>query len=161
MGGSSKSKDNSARDRQRTQEDLDRNWSKRTSDDDVMGLWQQMSASQMGQAVPLLDAMMRAGTSQMNANPYGPQQQMPDLLGMVQHMMGGGGQSPSIINQPQQQSPSNVTGGPVNTDFNAGWSPVYLPPINGQQPQTGQVLGGLGGGFPPPRGKHTFFGGNK
>lgn len=158
MGGSSR--DNSARDRQRTQEDTDRLWSKRTSDEDVMGLWQQMNATQMGQALPLLSALMQTGTSQMNANPYGPKQELPDLLGMVQTMMGGGGQSPSVINQPQPQSPNNVTGGAVNTDFagNAGWSPVYLPPVNGQQPQTQHNLGGLGGGLPVPRGKHTFGG---
>ena len=161
MGGSSKSKDNSARDRQRTQEDLDRNWSKRTSDEDVMGLWQQMNSTQMGQALPLMSALMQAGVSQMGANPYGPKQEIPDFFNILQTAMGGGGQSPSIINQPQPQSPSHVTGGPVNTDFNAGGVPVYLPPINGQQAPAGQVFGGLGGGLTVPRGKNTFFGGTK
>lgn len=129
MGGSSKSKDNSARDRQRTQEDLDRNWSKRTSDEDVMGLWQQMNSTQMGQALPLLSALMQTGTSQMNANPYGPKQEVPDMMAMFNSFMP---QQPQQPQQPQVQ-------------------PVAQPGMYNYG-----VTGAPG--IPVPRGKHTFGG---
>lgn len=166
MGGMGKtSKDKSARDRQRTQEGTDRLWSKRTSDEDVMGMWNQMQATQMGQALPILDALMQAGVSQSNANPYGPKQEPIDFLGLVQQAMGGGGQSPGIINQqpqPGQPSPSPQTGGPVNTNYGAdgvhsGWQDFYLPPMPGSQPQQGQLPPQFGHGI-KPRGQHTFGG---
>lgn len=151
MGGmGKKSKDNSARDRQRTQEGTDRLWSKRTSDEDVMGMFNSMQSGQLSAMLPALGALIDMGNTQMGDN-----------IGM-KHFAGNTGQAiptaPSAMelfsNLMPTEPPEDVTS-PM---------PQQHPSYSAQNGMPNQPPPGYGGQLPPgyqmpqPRGKHTFGG---
>ena len=165
MGGK-KSKDNSARDRQRTQEGTDRLWSKRTSDEDVMGMFNSMQSGQLSAMLAALGALIDMGNTKMGDN-----------IGM-KHFAGNTGQAiptaPSATelfsNLMPTEPPEDVTS-PMPQQH-----PSYMSPedyrinmldghaMSAQNGMPNQPPPGYGGQLPPgyqmpqPRGKHTFGG---